>query len=203
MPRTASSNKNQETTVDAVIATINTEVKEQNTNADAMPEKVVERVVEVREAKQPLSPDTQIPCVSMVKKGRLVYESKRTRGYKITWNNYMDIQSVDLSELVAMKASDLAFFSKNYIVIADSYERKDEVLKYLHVERYYDNTPDPHTLSTLFNVNVTEMVNRIKGMPVSVQESVAKAAQKAIADGTLDSLKRIAALEEVLGCKLM
>lgn len=144
-----------------------------------------------------------VPCASMIRVGKLVYESERTRGYKVEWNGFGEIQLIELGELVAMKGSALKFFSKNWISIPDSFDQKDEVLKYLGVARYYENTPDIFSMDKLFDLPVADMVAKIKGMPENSKDAVRAAASKAIADGALDSLAKIHALEGALECQLV
>lgn len=144
-----------------------------------------------------------VPCASMIRVGKLVYESGRTRGYKVEWNGFGEIQLIELGELVAMKGSMLKFFSKNWISIPDSFDQKDEVLKYLGVTRYYENTPDIFSMDKLFDLPVADMVAKIKGMPENSKDAVRAAASKVIADGVLDSLAKIHALESALECKLV
>ena len=144
-----------------------------------------------------------VPCASMIRVGKLVYESERTRGYKVEWNGFGEIQLIELGELVAMKGSALKFFSKNWISIPDSFDQKDEVLKYLGVARYYENTPDIFSIDKLFDLPVADMVAKIKGMPENSKDAVRAAASRAIADGVLDSLAKIHALESALECKLV
>lgn len=144
-----------------------------------------------------------VPCASMIRVGKLVYKSERTRGYKVEWNGFGEIQLIELGELVAMKGSALKFFSKNWISIPDSFDQKDEVLKYLGVARYYENTPDIFSIDKLFDLPVADMVAKIKGMPENSKDAVRAAASRAIADGVLDSLAKIHALEGALECKLV
>ena len=49
--------------------------------------------------------DLYVPCVSMVRSGRLIYASKRQMGYSVIWRNYMDTQYIELAELMAMPES--------------------------------------------------------------------------------------------------
>lgn len=149
-----------------------------------------------------LRPDLEVPCVDMVREGKLYYASKRTVGYTVTWDGFMDVQTIELGELNNMKATDSKFFKENWIVIPASFELRDEVLKYLHVDKYYTDTVDPYTLSGIFDTSIETMVERVNVMTESMRDAVISAAKDAIASGKLDSFKRIAALQEALGCKL-
>lgn len=152
--------------------------------------------------KPELTPNTYVPCLSNIRNGELVYHSQRTNGYVVRWLNYLDEQLIELSELNAMKSTAIGFFTKNWIIIPDSFELKDEVLEYLHIKQFYNTVADPRAVNAVLNAPLDEMQMRIGELQPSARDLVVNAAKAAIADGSLDSFKRIAALEEALGCKL-
>lgn len=152
--------------------------------------------------KKELSPTMYVPCISNVKYGQLVYSSSRTPGYIVRWNKYLDEQMIELSELNVMKLSAIGFFQNNWIVIPDSFELKDEVMEFLGIKHFYENMVDPQTINNLLNAPINEAVLEISSMQPSAKAHVIEMAKEAIANGTLDSLRRINALEEALGCKL-
>lgn len=197
MPKTTKANNVTPTNVMPV-------VEENNiaTPVEAVSEKEAVSTPAVKRPAPVLAADTLVPCISMVRRGDLIYNSKRTFGYNVVWRHYMDIQSVELSELVAMRSSDHKFFSENLIVISNDFELHDEVLKYLHIEQYYHDVPDPYAMDDLFSMAIDEMVLRVSRMPENTKEAVCASAKNAIHNGTLDSLKRINALEGALNCKL-
>lgn len=143
--------------------------------------------------------DMYVPCVSMVRSGKLIYASKRQMGYSVIWRNYMDTQYIELAELMAMRSSDPMFFSENWIMIDDEFEHKDAVIQKLRIKDMYANTPNMIELERLFIIPVDEMIHKIKSMSVSLKESVYLHAKEAVENGTLDSMRRIKAIEGVLG----
>lgn len=149
-----------------------------------------------------LTTDMLIPCMSNVSVGKLVYASKRQNGYVVEWSKYTEIQYIELGELVAMKSTALGFFTENLIIIPDEFEYKDEVLKYLHVERYYENAAEPGSMKKLLNAPIDAMVKRIEAMGEVSKKSLTNYVINAVESGEIDSLKRIKALEEALDCKL-
>lgn len=160
----------------------------------------VVNVVQRQEEKLPS--DLQVPCVSMVKLGKLIYQSKRQMGYRVVWESFLESQLVELSELIAMKNNALDFFKNNWIVIPDSFEYKDQVLKELRIAQYYKSVPDPYALNDLFILSIDEMVERIGSMTETVRDSLRGYVKDAVANGEVDSYKRIRALEDALSCKL-
>lgn len=161
---------------------------------------VVEKEVVKREE---LKLDTYVPCVSMVKNGKLVYTSKRQLGYNVIWAQFGDVQYIELKELMAMRSTDVSFFVENWIVIEDSFEMKDEVLKKLHVTEMYRNAIGSEDVETLFVLPIDEMIKRIAAMTNSMRESVYLQAKEYVASENLDSIKRVKALETALGKKLI
>ena len=120
-------------------------------------------------------------------------------GYSVIWRNYMDTQYIELAELMAMRSSDPMFFSENWIMIDDEFEHKDAVVQKLRIKDMYANTPNMIELERLFIMPVDEMVHKIKSMSASLKESVYLHAKEAVENGTLDSMRRIKAIEGVLG----
>lgn len=156
----------------------------------------------VAQKEEKLPSDLQVPCVSMVKLGKLIYQSKRQIGYRVVWSSFLEPQPVELSELVAMRNNALDFFKNNWIVIPDYFEYKDRVLKELHISQYYKSVPDPYALNDLFMLPINEMVDRISNMTDTVRDSLKGYVKDAVANGEVDSYKRIRALEDALSCKL-
>lgn len=189
----------------AIVDTVATETTVSASDVEnVMVEEKVARRTEKEPAPKkakPLPMDTYVPCVSMIKTGRLYYQSKRQMGYTVVWHNFMDEQYLELSELMAMKSSDPTFFTENWIVIPDSFELKEQVLDALRVRQYYVGSIDPYALNDLFTISIPEMEERISYMSDSVRASLREYVKDSMKDGTLDSLKRVRALETALNCK--
>lgn len=192
---------NKNTARQVVEATQNVEVASA-VSVETVGEAVVETPVATPAAKATVTElprDLYVPCVSLVRSGRLIYSSKRQMGYSVIWRNYMDTQYIELAELMAMHSSDPMFFSENWIMIDDEFEHKDAVVQKLRIKDMYVNAPNMLELERLFVMPVDEMVHKIKSMSVSLKESVYLHAKEAVENGTLDSMKRIKAIEGVLG----
>lgn len=192
---------NKNTAKQVVEATQNVEVAS-TVSVETVGEAVVETPVATPAAKATVTElprDLYVPCVSLVRSGRLIYSSKRQMGYSVIWRNYMDTQYIELAELMAMRSSDPMFFSENWIMIDDEFEHKDAVVQKLRIKDMYVNAPNMLELERLFVMPVDEMVHKIKSMSVSLKESVYLHAKEAVENGTLDSMRRIKAIEGALG----
>lgn len=156
------------------------------------------------EKKKELKMDLLVPCVSMVKNGKLIYQSKRQMGYSVIWNGFKDVQYLDLGELVAMKSTDTMFFSENWIVIPDSFEDKAAVIEFLRIKQYYSDDVNLFNIASMINSNdANTIVARISEMSDGMQSNVLSIIRELIEDGSLDSVSKIRAIEKHFGCNLI
>lgn len=156
------------------------------------------------EKKKELKMDLLVPCVSMVKNGKLVYKSKRQMGYSVIWNGFKDVQYLDLGELVAMKSTDTMFFSENWIVIPDSFEDKAAVIEFLRIKQYYSDDVNLFNIASMIDSNdANTIVARISEMSDGMQSNVLSIIRELIEDGSLDSVSKIRAIEKHFGCNLI
>jgi hypothetical protein len=109
-----------------------------------------------------------------------------------------------------MKAKQLMFFKENWITI-DGIEDADsdfddvevsEIYDALQISQYYKDYICHDNLNVVFNWTVDEIKNKLPRMTKSVKESIAIRANELIKEGILDSISKLKALEEVLGCEL-
>lgn len=129
--------------------------------------------------------------------GKLIYHSRRT-GENITWEQFDSEQEMELQELRNAKNTSRDYFEKNWFIFDDP-----EVVQYLGVERYYRNALDTNGMDNLFALNPEEIEDRVHKLSSSQKATVAYIARKKIADGEIDSLKVISALERGLGKNLI
>lgn len=156
------------------------------------------------EKKKELKMDLLVPCMSMVKNGKLIYQSKRQMGYSVIWNGFKDVQYLDLGELVAMKSTDTMFFSENWIVIPDSFDDKAAVIEFLRIKQYYSDDVNLFNIVNMINSNdANTVVARISEMSDGMQSNVLSIIRDLITDGSLDSISKIRALEKHFGCNLI
>lgn len=159
-------------------------------------------VAPIAQEKKELPTDLYVPCVSLIRTGKLVYVSKRQIGYEAVWKRFMDVQYIELKELIAMRSTDSSFFSENWIAIEDDFEYKDAVMEKLRIKEMYKNMSSTGEFDRIFLLPIAEMTSRVSGMSKTLKESIASYAKECIENNTLDSLKRIKALEGALGVKL-
>jgi hypothetical protein len=129
--------------------------------------------------------------------GKLIYKSKKNLGYRVIFNNFGDFEYMELSELVAAKNSQPKFFSKNWFLIDDQ-----EVIDYLRVEKYYENSLSSEDISNFFEMSIDEIKKKIGRISDGQKQSIIYRAQEMVDSGEIDSRKKIEALEEALGVQL-
>ena len=139
--------------------------------------------------------------------GGLLYINHKT-GDETNWADQGDVQPMSARDLKDMKAKQLSFYTENWISIIDSDDVDfnvytiNDIYDALQVGRYYKDTVIPNDLDEIFTWSIDEMKTKIKLMPVTIRETIIIRANDKIKDGTLDSISKVKAIEEVLGCEL-
>lgn len=164
-------------------------------------DKTVETVVETKpkkpyKVKKTLDPNTIVTVVNGTQ-GKLIYKSRRS-GERFEWEDFGDEQDMELQELKNAKSASKKFFENNWFLIDDP-----EVLEYLGVSQYYKYALNFHSFDTLFEKDASEIKTAISRLSSGQKKSVAYRAKQLIADGTIDSIKVINALEESLSIELI
>lgn len=129
--------------------------------------------------------------------GMLFYRSKRT-GEEFTWEHFGDEQDMELGELKAARNSARAFFERNYFLIDDP-----EIIEYLNAKQYYKDAFTVEDFENLFTSDPEEIMSLVNVLSVGQKNTLKYMAKQKIADGEIDSLKVIEALEKSLGVELV
>lgn len=130
--------------------------------------------------------------------GLLIYKSKHT-GETFEWADFGDEQDMELQELRSAKAStDKVFYENNWFIIDDP-----EIVEFLGVAKYYQNSLKIDEFDTLFEMSPEEVSAKVAKLPKGQRMSVAYRARKMIENGDIDSIKLINALENSLGVELI
>lgn len=139
--------------------------------------------------------------------GELIYINHKT-GDETTWENQGEIQPMTVKDLKDMKAKQLMFFKENWIsVIGSDYVDMEtysifDIYESLQVAKYYKDSVMPTDIEDVFSWDIEKMKKYIKLMPATIRETIAVRANDKIKNGSLDSISKVKALEEILGCEL-
>lgn len=139
--------------------------------------------------------------------GKLTYVDKRT-GDEVVWSKCGEPNPMAFGLLRNMRSTSIAFFKNQWIIItgfgdenADKYTPAD-IYKALGVTQYYKDLIEPSDYVEICSWEPEEIKRRVSLMSVESKANLAVALNAYIEKGILDSIKRIRAFEEVLGCDL-
>lgn len=137
--------------------------------------------------------------------GGLTYVDRRS-GEVINWEFCGDVQPVTMSLLRAIKATASIFFTENKILVDyvdDGEHTPEDVYNALAVSRYYKETIDPDNFDKVCGWTIDDIAKKVSLLTTTAKENLVVALNTFIEDGRLDSLKKIKAFSEALGCDLM
>lgn len=153
---------------------------------------------ERRESYKPKQFDlNQIVTVRNGFQGRLVYRSPKT-GERFVWEGFGSEQDMEIAELRSARNAHKRYFENNWFLFDDP-----EVVEYLGLHQYYKNALNVNNFDDIFRLSPDALRERIKKLSAGQKKSVAYRAKQLIAEGEIDSIKVINALEECLGVELI
>ncbi len=129
--------------------------------------------------------------------GKLIYRSRRT-GELFVWETFGETQEMELQELKNAKASNKKFFESNWFMFDD-----DWVIDYLGVKQYYKYSLPVDDYDSFFEKDPDEMADHIAKMNAAQKRSLTYRARQLIAEGAIDSNRKIKVLEDALGVELI
>ena len=141
-------------------------------------------------------PDELITCRSLTY-GELLLTGKKSK-LLYTWANYGDTTEVEYQDLQALKSTKSTYLYRPRIVIED-----EELVEQWGKEfvDMYKNIVDVD-VEDMFKLPLAQFKSKLKNSPRGVKQAVKNIAGEKILNGTLDSLKKIAAIDEILGTDL-
>lgn len=148
-----------------------------------------------KEAKK-YAPDDMIPCRSITF-GELFLTGSKTK-FLYSWANYGDVTEVYYQDLQALKSTRSSYLLKPRFIIED-----DEL-----VEQWKNDLGKIYgdivamDVEEIFALPLNQFKAKLKNAPVGVQQAIKNIAGEKIMNGSLDSLKKIQAIDDVLGTQL-
>lgn len=168
------------------------------TKKEVITEESAEQEVKKPVAKTPrkYAPDDLIPCRS-VTYGELLLSAPKSK-LMYVWANYNDVTEVEFQDLQALKSTRSNYLFRPRIVIEDeelveqwSKDFKDMYSKITHVD-----------VEEIFDLPLGKFKTALKNAPKGVQQAVKNIAGEKIMNGSLDSLAKIKAIDDILGTDL-
>lgn len=154
-------------------------------------------VIEAAPKKTPrkFAMDDPILCKS-VTFGELLLPGKKSQ-LLYTWANYGDTTEVEFQDLQALRSTRSAYLNAPYFVIED-----EELLeRWPEFKALYEKVA-AIDVDNLFNLPINQFKKRLREIPVGFKDSIKNIASDKILNGSLDSLAKINALDEILGTDL-
>ena len=168
------------------------------TKKEVITEESAEQEVKKPVAKTPrkYAPDDLIPCRS-VTYGELLLSAPKSK-LMYVWANYNDVTEVEFQDLQALKSTRSNYLFRPRIIIEDeelveqwSKDFKDMYSKITHVD-----------VEEIFDLPLGKFKTALKNAPKGVQQAVKNIAGEKIMNGSLDSLAKIKAIDDILGTDL-
>lgn len=176
-----------------------------NNKKTVVEEEVVETEVAVEEPKVETPKKVNKPkheASELISCRSLVFGELRLIGPKTnmpySWLNEGDSRDVEYQDLLSWKALGSRYLFEPFIIIED-----DDLLEEWKsdLEPVYDKLENV-SLKELFNLPQRQFVAQLKQLPAKMKMSVQNMAYSMIQDGTLYDLRKINAMDEVLGTEL-
>lgn len=147
---------------------------------------------EVKKARKKFSQSDYIPCHSVIS-GGLNINCKSGNYYE--FKNYGEECDVEYRDLVALirKRSDHIFLPR--IIIDD----EDFLEEFPQVKQTYDDMFTDGDLKEILALPVNQMITAIKRLPDTIYPTLRSLAATDVANGRIDSVKKIRALTDIFG----
>lgn len=140
--------------------------------------------------------DDRIACRSLTY-GELLLTGAKTR-LLYSWANYGDVTEVEYQDLMALKSTKSNYLYRPRIVIEDTELVEQWGKEFINM---YDNIVDID-VEDLLKLPLAQFKSKLKKAPKGIQQAVKNIAGEKILNGSLDSLAKIKAIDEILGTDL-
>ena len=158
-------------------------------------ESTEEVVEEPKKKPRKFAQNDMIICKS-VTYGELLLPGKKSKLLYI-WSNYGDTTEVEFQDLQALRSTRSTYLMNPYFVIED-----EELLEqWPELKVLYDKTM-ALDIDSLFSLPINQFKKRLSEIPVGFKDSIKNIAGEKIRNGSLDSIAKINALDEILGTEL-
>ena len=192
---TTKKNATKKSTAPKTVAPIEEEVLEEKV-VEVEEEKVEEVVKAPVKAKKEFHSDDTILCRSVVV-GKLNMIGNNTN-IVYRWMNYGDECEVEYRDLVSAVRSHSPHIYKPYFIVED----QDFIDEFRELKKFYSEKFTINELTDILNMNEGEMEDAIAILPDGAKEQFINIVSTSVADGTLDSVRKIKALERILDIDL-
>lgn len=156
-------------------------------------EEVVETTVKERKTKpkkKHFEPSDGVLCRSITQGGLFMDGEKTQIPYK--WSDYGDEIEVEYRDLVAAVRRKSPFVFHPYFVVIDD----DFIAEFPQLADFYEKAYSIRDLKEILKLPNNEMIAQLKQLPKGALDSFKSIASTQVANGKLDSVKKIKALDD-------
>lgn len=146
--------------------------------------------------KKKFKPDDGILCRSVTVGGLWLDGIKSGNVYR--WVEYGDETEVEYRDLVSMIRSRSNYIFNPTFVIED----EDFIEEFSQLKKFYKEQYTIADLKSVLKLPVDSMIKTIQNLPAGAQSSLKNIASTAIANGSLDSVRKIKALDNIFDTEL-
>ena len=156
----------------------------------------IEETKKTTKAARKFAPDEPISCRSITF-GELLLTGPKSK-LLYSWANYDDTTEVEYQDLQALKSTKSSYLYRPRFIIEDEElcEQWSKDFKELYEGIIEVDVDD------MFKLPLNQFKSRLKKAPKGVQQAVKDIAGEKIMNGSLDSIKKIQAIDEILGTDL-
>lgn len=160
---------------------------------------VVEEKKETKVEKVSFEPTDLIECVS-VTAGELIMFGRKTKNI-YRWTDYGDTQEVEYQDLKSEKLNRTSRYIYDPLFMINN----DDVLNstdFKGVSDVYQSFLSVDDIDEIFGLDIGNFKKTLLSLPVGLKNTIKSLAVTKIEDGSLDSIKKIQCIDEVLGTDL-
>lgn len=149
-----------------------------------------------KKQKKTFSDSDGIVCRSITQGGLYMEGAKTHMLYE--WVEYGDKTQVEYADLAAAVRTKSSYLFNPMFIVED----EDFIDEFSQLKKFYTENYTVNDLESILSYPMNKMLEEISALPKSAIESLKVLAASSINDGTLDSVKKIKALDEVFGTNL-
>lgn len=147
----------------------------------------------VNESEKKKIKDNDLITVMSGLEGAYVHTS-RLNGNKYSFNYFGQTEEIPYKEIINIRNQTPNVINNGWLIILNV-----DVIKSFGLEEKYKNIFTPNNIDTIFNKSSQDILAMVKQLPTALKETLASIAKKRYANGQLDRISVIEAIEEGTG----
>lgn len=182
----------------------NDDVKEIEVVNEAVKDEIVKETVDAKvetvdekEEKKKFQPEDLIPCVSITP-GEMFYSGSKSENL-YTFADIDDVVEIEFRDLdYAARSKDAMMYKPRFII-------QDANFVALHpaLDEVYSSLHSTKDLKDILKMTPVQMKKVIASLPEGAKDSIKTIAMTMVDNGTLDSIQRVKAIDEIFGTEML